>query len=158
MELSAFTPFFRLGEGPPGASDAPSGFDPETLALLARMSEIYATLKPYHLATVSEYSREGLPPMRHPWIHYGSDPQTYTLVYQYLYGRDLMVAPALGPSQGFTELYLPEGGWVHLWTSRSFRSGRVAVESPSGCPAVFYRAESGFARLFDALRRGVRRV
>jgi len=84
--------------------------------------------------------------------------QIHRLVYQYLYGRDLMVAPALAPALGFTELYLPEGEWVHLWASRSFVPGRVAVETPLGCPAVFYRAESGFSRLFDAIRRGVRRV
>ncbi|HRY55670.1 MAG TPA: glycoside hydrolase family 31 protein [Spirochaetia bacterium] len=163
MELSAFSPFFRLGVAlGPGEGWGP---DAESLSLLARMSEVFAALKPYHIAAVAEYEAEGLPPMRHPWLHYGSDPAVQTIAYQYLYGRDLMVAPALGPeassararAKRLTELYLPEDDWVHLWTSRSFRGGPVTVESPPGCPAVFYRAASGFAPLFDTLRRTVRR-
>ena len=91
-------------------------------------------------------------------MHYEADPQTHRLCYQYLYGRDLMVAPALAPKAALTELYLPEDAWVHLWTSRGFRGGHLAVESPLGYPAVFYRAESPFAPLFDALRRTTMRT
>jgi alpha-glucosidase len=126
------------------------------------MSEIFAALKPYHLAVAGEASG-GIPPIRHPWLHYESDPEARELSYQYLYGRDLMVAPALSSgaaarSSPLTELYLPEDEWVHLWTSRSFRGGRVSVEAPLGYPAVFYRASSSFASLFDAIRRTARRT
>jgi alpha-glucosidase len=127
------------------------------------MSEVYAALKPYHVAVAKELVEDGLPPIRHPWMHYEADAQTRKSACQYLYGRDLMVAPSLAPrarvgSGPLTELYLPEDRWVHLWTSRSFRGGRVAVESPLGYPAVFYRASSPFASLFDALRRTARRI
>jgi len=155
LELAAFAPFFRVGEGSAAGAEE-SRFDAESLAFLARMSEVYAALKPYHVAVAAEYAASGLPPMRHPWVHYGADPRALGLARQYLYGRDLMVAPALGRSRAFTELYLPDDAWVHLWTSRSFGRGKVAVESPPGCPAVFYRAASEFAPLFDALRRTVR--
>jgi alpha-glucosidase len=158
LELAAFAPFFRAGESTASGASPKLRYDAETVALLARMSEIYAALKPYHAAVAAEYSTEGLPPLRHPWIHYGSDPRAHELAYQYLYGRDLMIAPALSPSRDFTELYLPRGEWIHLWTSRSFGEGQVAVESPPGCPAAFYRAESDFAPLFDAIRRTVRQA
>ncbi len=153
MELSTFTPFFRVAY-----SRDRAGLDASSVALLARMSEAYAALKPYHVAVAAEYGATGLPPIRHPWIHYGSDPHAHRLEYQYLYGRDLMVAPALEPSLALTDLYLPEDEWVHLWSSRVFRGGRVTVESPLGCPAVFYRAGSEFSPLFDALRRTVRKA
>jgi len=151
MELSAFTPFFRVSLRP-----GDPRLDDDARALLARMSEVFSTLKPYHIAVAAEYASKGLPPVRHPWLHYGSDPQAHRLEYQYLYGRDLMVAPALEPGLELTDLYLPEDEWVHLWTTREFRGGSVTVDSPIGCPAVFYRAESEFAALFDALRRTVR--
>jgi alpha-glucosidase len=158
LETSAFSPFFRTGDdGTPGQESC-IWADPVLLALLARLSEVYAALKPYHAVTAAEYGKRGLPPIRHPWIHYPEDSEALGLERQYLYGRDLMVAPTLSPGRALTELYLPEDDWVHIWSSRLFRGGRVTVESPLGCPAVFYRASSAFAQLFDALRRTVRRV
>jgi Alpha-glucosidases, family 31 of glycosyl hydrolases len=157
LELSAFSPLLRLEDGFRPESNAQFWSDPGCLANLARMSEVYAALKPYHLAVAAEASGAGLPAMRHPWLHYASDPRAERLSRQYLYGRDLMVAPAASPRDQATRLYLPADQWIHLWTSRAFRGGEVAVESPIGCPAVFYRASSAFAPLFDALRRAAGR-
>ena len=158
MEMSAFTPFFRGEEGSKPELSAQFWSDPGILSLFARLSEIFAALKPYHLAVAADQAERGLPPLRHPWMHYEGDPLAQRLSRQYLYGRDLMVAPALAPKAELTEAYLPEDEWVHIWSSRTFRSGRVSVESPLGYPAVFYRASSPFAQLFDALRRTSRRA
>jgi sulfoquinovosidase len=158
MEMSAFTPFFRGCEGNQPELSAQFWSDPGSLSLFARMSGIYAALKPYHVAVAAEQVEGGLPPIRHPWMHYEADPQAQRLSCQYLYGRDLMIAPVLSPRAALTELYLPEDEWVHLWSSRGFRGGYVAVESPQGYPAVFYRAASPFAPLFDALRRTAKRT
>jgi alpha-glucosidase len=163
IEMSAFTPILRIGDGLRPEAAAQVWSDSFALAHLARMSEVYAALKPYHVAVAKELVEDGLPPIRHPWMHYEADAQARKSACQYLYGRDLMVAPSLAPrarvgSGPLTELYLPEDEWVHLWTSRSFRGGRVAVESPLGYPAAFYRAASPFASLFDALRRTARRI
>jgi len=157
-EMAAFTPFFRSSEGLRPEGNAQFWRDAASLALFARMSEVYAELKPYHISVAAEYLAKGLPPLRHPWIHYEDDARTHRLTYQYLYGRDLMVAPVVEAARALTELYLPEDEWVHLWSSRVFRRGMVQVESPPGCPAVFYRASSPFASLFDAIRRTVRRL
>ena len=158
MEMSAFTPFFRGSEGSKPETSEQFWSNQDILSIFARMSEIYAALKPYHVAVAAEQVAQGLPPIRHPWMHYEADGQARRLTRQYLYGRDLMVAPALSPRAALTELYLPEDEWVHLWSSRVFRGGHVAVESPQGYPAVFYRAASPFAPLFDALRRTARRT
>jgi len=163
IEMAAFTPILRVGDGLRPDASAQVWGDPSALAHLARMSEVYAALKPYHIAVAAEHESLGLPPIRHPWMHYEADPQARRLSCQFLYGRDLMVAPALsksprGGSGPLTELYLPDDEWVHLWTSRRFRGGRVSVESPLGYPAAFYRSASPFAALFDALRRTARRI
>jgi alpha-glucosidase len=157
-EMAAFTPFFRTSEGQHSEANAQYWQSPASLALLARMSEVYAALKPYHIAVAAEYAAKGLPPLRHPWIHYESDARTHRLMYQYLYGRDLMVAPVIEAGRSLTALYLPDDDWVHLWSSRVFGRGSVLVDSPPGCPAVFYRSSSPFAPLFDAIRRTVRRL
>ncbi|MCX8014198.1 MAG: hypothetical protein N3A02_07910, partial [Rectinema sp.] len=48
---------------------------------------------------------------------------------------------------------LPQGQWIHLWTSRCYPSGRWTVYAPPGTPALFYRAESDFSWLFDSVRQ-----
>ena len=158
MEIAAFSPFFRTQEC--GLSEGESGLygDPSCLAELARMSDIYSALKPYHLATAEEYLKEGLPLLRHPYIHYEGEAELHRRDYQYLYGRDLFVSPSLGPRRELTELYLPRDSWIHLWSSRRFGGGALTVDSPQGCPAVFYRASSPFAPLFDSIRRTARRI
>ncbi len=159
MEIAAFSPIFRFHENrrPEGGALAPSPLETASLDALARMTEIFAALKPYHAAVAEEYLHEGLPALRHPWVQYGDDIELHTRDYQYLYGRDLLVAPTVEAGKSVTEVYLPRDEWVHLWSSRLFKGGLVTVESPLGCPAVFYRALSSFAPLFDSIRRTSRR-
>jgi sulfoquinovosidase len=163
IEMAAFTPLLRTSaRGRPDArgrkaADAMPWSDPLALEVFARMSQAFAALKPYHIAVAAEAAERAMPPIRHPWVHYQGDPEARRLTRQFLYGRDLMVAPCLVRGSSLTDLYLPDDEWVHLWTSRSFRGGSVSIESPPGYPAVFYRADSAFAPHFDAMRRAGRR-
>lgn len=90
---------------------------------------------------VEEASETGLPVVRHPLIHYPEDPEVYGLRYQFMVGRELMVAPVLDPGEKTVEVYLPAGRWVHLWSGRRYgsRDGgtRPTVHAPIGEPAVF---------------------
>jgi alpha-glucosidase len=158
MEMAAFTPFFRGDDGAMAGPEPQLWSDKSSLAMLSRMTEIFAALKPYHIAVAAEYAEAGLPPVRHPWLHYEGESALRRLGMQYMYGRDLLVAPSVDGSDALTGLCLPEDGWVHLWSSREFRGGMVTVESPPGYPAVFYRSASRFASLFDAIRRTSRRL
>lgn len=77
---------------------------------------------------------------------------TYTLKYQYLLGRDILVAPVHEEGRSDWTLYLPEDNWVHAWTGEAFRGGEVTVNAPIGKPPVFYRADSEWAALFASLK------
>ncbi len=158
MEIAAFTPVFRTHEGDRPDRNAQFWSDPTMLALLARSSEIYGALKPYHRVVTEEYRLFGLPPIRHPFIHYENDGKLHEHPFQYLYGRDILVAPVLDEKSGSTSLRLPEDEWVHMWSSRHFSGGDLSIETPFGYPAVFYRAASPHASLFDAIRRTARKV
>jgi alpha-glucosidase len=152
-ELAAFTPIMRTHEGNRPDVNAQVWTDPALLAHFARMVKIWTALAPYHNALAREYLEEGLPPIRHPWMHYEDDPELLRLKNQYMYGRDLLVAPVLKPGQQLRDAWLPDDAWVHLWTSREFRGGPITIDAALGCPAVFYRATSPWAELFDQLRR-----
>lgn len=157
-ELAAFTPIMRTQEGRRPERNAQVWSDPATLAHFARMSTIWAALAPYHAEAMDQYQSGGLPPIRHTWLHYQDQPELRTLSYQYMYGRDILVAPVTRPGKDLARAVLPSDAWVHLWTSREFRGGDVTIEAPLGYPPVFYRAESQWSSLFESLRRSVKKL
>ncbi len=158
IELGAFTAVFRTHEGNIPEVNHQFYSDEETLRHFVRFAKIYAAWKPYRMELVREASETGLPIVRHPFVHYPEDPEVPTLEYQFMVGAELMVAPVLDPDTDTVEVYLPAGGWVHLWTGETHGSpGRgvyETVSAPIGEPAVFYREDSAEGiRFSEELRR-----
>jgi alpha-glucosidase len=147
-EHAAFTPIMRNHEGNRPGRNWQFNSDAETLTHLARMTGVYTRLAPYHRHVVGEYARTGLPAMRHLGIHYGDDETAHRQRYQYLYGRDLLVAPVVQKKRSSWSAYLPDDDWVHLWSGRSAAPGWHREQAPLGYPPVYYRRSSEFASLF----------
>ncbi|HMF31697.1 MAG TPA: alpha-glucosidase, partial [Candidatus Lokiarchaeia archaeon] len=151
-EHGAFTVTLRTHEGncPPISWQFDS--DEETLTHFARMTRIFVHLKPYSLAVLDEYYSTGSPTIRHPILHYEEDRVLLKIKTEYLYGRDLLVAPVLKPKKTSWKVYLPEDEWIHVWTSRRYGKGWHVVPAPLGQIPVFYRASSTFADLFQGIK------
>lgn len=152
-EHSAFTIVMRTHEGNRPAINWQFDSDDETLSHFAKMSRVHAGLKDYFKHLVSEYQNTGLPLIRHPFIHYEGDKVLHTLKYQYLLGRDLLVAPVIKPGKKTWRVYLPEDNWLHLWSGKEYGGGWHQLNCPLGQPPVFYRAASEFAAVFESLKR-----
>ncbi|HUX22624.1 MAG TPA: alpha-glucosidase [Spirochaetia bacterium] len=150
-ELACFTPIMRTHEGNRPDTNWQFNSSPATLSHLARMTRIFSSLKPYHLAAFDEYRELGLPPIRHPYLHYEEDARLHSYQDQYLYGRDLFVAPTIAKGSKRRDLYLPDDRWIHLWSGRKLGGGRVTVAAPIGQPAVFFREASPFRSLFEEI-------
>lgn len=153
-ELAAFTVVFRTHEGNRPEVNHQFYSDGDTLKHFVRFARVYAAWKPYREELVREASRTGLPVVRHPYIHHPRDPEVRDLEYQFMVGRDFMVAPVLDPGRETADVYLPAGRWVHLWSGRRYgipeRGVWLTVEAPIGEPAVFFSEGSGAG---EALRR-----
>jgi alpha-glucosidase len=107
-DFSAFTPMMRTHEGNRPGDNWQFDGDGETIAHFARMTTVFTTLKPYIKAAVAQNAKSGLPVMRPLFLHYENDARSYTLKYQYLFGRDLLVAPVHEEGRRDWTLYLPE--------------------------------------------------
>jgi alpha-glucosidase len=148
-ELSAFNSVFRTHEGLNPAISAQFDTDAETSAHFARMAKVYKALAFYRKQLVEEAARTGHPVVRHPFLEYPDDQNTYGLRYQFMYGSEFMVAPVLDPGVTSVQMYLPKGDWTNLWTgeSASLPVGRwMEVAAPLGKPAVFYKRGSSVGR------------
>ena len=158
IELGAFTTVFRTHEGNIPEVNHQIYSDRETLRHFARFAKVYAAWMPYRIELVKEASETGLPVVRHPFIHYPDDPEVLGLEYQFMVGPALMVAPVLDPGADTVRVYLPAGGWVHLWTDKKHGSTQrgvyKTVSAPIGEPAVFYKRDSEEGTRFrDELER-----
>ena len=146
IELGAFTTVFRTHEGNIPEVNHQVYSDEKTLEHFVRFAKIYAAWKPYRMALVREASEKGLPVVRHPFVHYPHDLGVLDLNYQFMVGPEIMVAPVLDPGTDTVEVYLPAGGWVHLWTGTTYgspgRGVRETIPAPIGEPAVFYKEGS----------------
>ncbi|KKI93548.1 alpha-xylosidase [Bacillus sp. SA1-12] len=147
-EMGAFTPMMRTHEGNRPDDCFQFDGDEESLEHLARMSNIFVTLAPYTKALVKENAERGIPVQRPLFMHYEEDEKAYDIQYQYLYGKDLLVAPIHQESQTEWDVYLPEDEWIHLWSGQEYKGGSVTVQAPIGYPPVFYRKNSEWKELF----------
>jgi alpha-glucosidase len=154
-EFAAFTQFFRSHEGINPRANVQFDTDAESLAHFSRMTRVYAALAPYHRALGEEYRSTGLPPLRLPALHYPDSAEALAAEGQYLYGRDLMVAPVLRRGVRSRRVRLPEDEWVQLWTGEARRGGSFRAAAPLGEPPVWYRRSSPFAELFSSIAGSV---
>jgi alpha-glucosidase/alpha-D-xyloside xylohydrolase len=88
----------------------------------------YAELR-YHLLSYNytlawEARQTGLPMMRAMWIHYPGDMNALGKGDQYLWGRDLLIAPVYKPGARQRVVYLPEGRWYDWFTNTLIEGGR----------------------------------
>ncbi|MGP9819882.1 alpha-glucosidase [Salinarimonas sp. NSM] len=154
-EMAAFTPVMRTHEGNRPRENIQFDDSPELLAHFARATRIWTALVPYLRTLVAEARETGLPCQRPLFLHFEEDARTFAVQDAYLYGRDLLVAPVWRAGEREWTTWLPAGArWVHLWSGERFEGGAdVTVAAPFGEPPVFWREASGFAELFEGVRR-----
>jgi alpha-glucosidase (family GH31 glycosyl hydrolase) len=128
FQFSAFTPLFRShgrtwklrlpwgwNTGEFGPVESGSGPDPSELhnadiePICRKYMELRYRLLPYNYTLMREACDSGLPPMRALWLHYPDDPEAVKRGDEYLWGRDLLVAPVTAKAASERKLYLPEG-------------------------------------------------
>ena len=150
-EIAAFSMIMRTHESIKPFDNWQFDSDEECLEHFGRMSRIYVHLKPY-LKKLSEiYIQQGIPPMRACYLHYEKDSELHNIKYQYLLGRDLLIAPVIKPNYTTWKVYLPNDKWIHLWSGKAYSGGWITVDSPIGQIPVFYRSESRYRSLFQEI-------
>jgi alpha-glucosidase (family GH31 glycosyl hydrolase) len=88
-----------------------------------KYAELRYQLLPYTYTLAWEARHTGMPLMRAMWLHYPDDPQARGLGTQFLWGRDLLVAPVFTKGAATREVYLPKGDWYDWWTNAKSAGG-----------------------------------
>jgi alpha-glucosidase (family GH31 glycosyl hydrolase) len=86
--------------------------------------ELRYRMMPYLYSAVHECTQTGMPIIRAMWLHYPDEPAAVARGDQYLWGRDVLVAPVFEKSATARALYLPPGTWYDFWTREKVEGGR----------------------------------
>ena len=151
-EMAMFTPFMRTHEGNRPDTNFQYYDDEDTMERLARLVDVYTMLAPYTKTLVEENADSGHPVQRPLFMHYESDEKAYDIQYEYLFGRDMLIAPVYEQDKHEWDVYLPQDEWVHLWTGEEYHGGEITVSAELGYTPAFYRKNSEFADIFEEIR------
>ncbi len=139
-EMNAFMPIYRTHEGLKPDKNAQVYSNKNTVDFYAKMGKLHYALKPYFKLLAKEASLKGYPLIRHTWLHYPNDVNTYNLEHQFLLGEDLLVVPVIEKSQKKVKGYFPAGNWEHIWSGKVYKGKQWhTVDAPLGKPAAFIK-------------------
>jgi alpha-glucosidase/alpha-D-xyloside xylohydrolase len=106
-----------------------------------KYAELRYQLLPYTYTLAYEARSSGLPLMRALWLHYPNDARSRSTGDEFLWGRDLLIAPVYRKAATTRDVYLPPGDWYDWWTNARSAGGQTvtrAVDLPT--MPIFVRA------------------
>jgi alpha-glucosidase len=140
-ELGTFLPLFRNHSDKGTRTREPWIDGPEHESIRRGYIETRYRLMPYVYTTFEETSRTGIPLMRPMFLEFPNDPAFETTDKEFMFGADLLVAPANETVDGY-EVKLPAGDWYDFWTGRRTESHTLRVNPPIHVLPVYVRGGS----------------
>ncbi|MBS3736997.1 glycoside hydrolase family 31 protein [Candidatus Bipolaricaulota bacterium] len=120
----------------------PWEYGEEALAIFKKFNDLRYRLLPYIYSEAHKSAENGLPLMRPLLLEYPDETQAYHADLQYLFGRDLLVAPMFSDGN-HREVYLPDELWYDYWEDQEY-GGKQTIEAVAPLDEVplFVRAGS----------------
>jgi alpha-glucosidase (family GH31 glycosyl hydrolase) len=104
--------------------DASQLHNPQVEPICRKYLELRYRLLPYLYSAARECTLTGMPIVRALWLHYPDDARAVGLGNEYLWGRDVLVAPVVEKGAVSRAVYLPRGAWTDFWTGERQEGGR----------------------------------
>jgi alpha-glucosidase/alpha-D-xyloside xylohydrolase len=104
--------------------DASELHNAEVEPIAKKYLELRYRLLPYNYTLAREACDTGLPMMRALWLHYPGDAEAVKLGSEYLWGRDILVAPIVEKGAKSRRVYLPAGTWLDWWNGKKVEGNK----------------------------------
>lgn len=117
-----------------------------------KYSELRYQLMPYTYTLAWEARETGMPLMRAMWLHYPDDDRVRALGTQYMWGRDLLIAPVFEKGATSRAVYLPKGEWYDWWTNAKHVGGQTITRVVDLATMPIY-VRGGAVIPFDPVRQ-----
>ena len=139
LEFSAFSPMMEVLLGP--KRTIWDDYDEELVNITRTYVAAHHDLIPYTRSYLQEAVETGMPVMRALILAYPSDAKVYDTWNEYLYGRDILVAPVTTPGDQSRSVYLPAGRWMDYNDKHTVYEGGTSINAmaPLGTIPLFVR-------------------
>jgi alpha-glucosidase/alpha-D-xyloside xylohydrolase len=117
-----------------------------------KYDELHYRLMPYNYTLAWEARNSGMPMMRAMWLHYPGDTKCRETGDQYLWGRDMLVAPVYEKGAVTRSVYLPKGNWYDWWTNTKEAGGKTVTRIVDLSTMPIY-VRAGAIIPFDPIRQ-----
>jgi len=129
LQWKCFTPIFMSMSGwatnnKNGIKDKqPWLFGEPFTSINRKYLKLKQRLTPYMYTLCNEAYQTGVPAVRGLVLEYPDDPVTWGTAteYEYLLGKDFLVAPVYKPEDRRDSIYFPEGTWIDYWDGTAYR-------------------------------------
>jgi len=103
--------------------------DPRVESVCKKYLELRYQMLPYLYSAVRECATTGMPILRALWLHFPEDPKAVACPDQYLWGKNLLVAPVVEKGAATRRVYLPNSSWYDFWTKQRI-DGPCEIDRP----------------------------
>lgn len=121
----------------------PWAFGDEAVRQYKKYASIRYSLLEYIYSESAKCIEDGTPLMRALVIDFQEDLNVSEIDDQYMFGRNIMVAPVLS-NEGYRDIYLPSGtAWLDIHNHKWYGGGKwIRMETPIGIMPIFLRGET----------------
>ncbi len=126
--------------------------NPEIEPIAKKYAELRYQLLSYNYSLAWEASTTGMPMMRAMWLHYPDDEVAKGKGGQYLWGRDMLIAPVFTKNANSRKVYLPKGEWYDWWTNQKEKGGKSLIRDVDLATMPIY-IRAGAIIPFDPVRQ-----
>jgi alpha-glucosidase/alpha-D-xyloside xylohydrolase len=171
FEFAAFCPLFRshgrtwhlhlpwgwnTGEtGPVESRPAPDSSELHNAAVepvCKKYLDLRYQLMPYTYTITRQARDTGMPLMRALWLQYPRDPEAVKLGDEYLWGKNILVAPVTEKAAQSKRVYLPAGDWFDWWNGEKISGGKW-IERPVDLATMPIYVRAGAIIPLDPIRQ-----
>ncbi|MFG3224570.1 TIM-barrel domain-containing protein [Kitasatospora sp. NPDC048194] len=144
LEWKTFIPTIMTMDGWAAADKQPWRAGEPYSSINRRYLQLKERLLPYFYTLAAEAHRSGVGAVRPLVLEYPDDPNTWgdAAKYEFLSGKDFLVAPVYEDSAVRNGIYLPAGTWVDYWTGRTYQGPTTlnGYQAPLDTLPLFVRA------------------
>jgi alpha-glucosidase len=144
MQMGALTPFARNHSEFGVIEQYPWSFGDKIHGLAREAVRLRYRLMPYLYTAFVRASETGEPVQRPLVFDHQTDPAVVDVDDQYLFGRDLIVAPVTEAGMTSRSVYLPAGDWYD-WHTGERHAGRQRITVPTPLERIPLFARAGAA-------------
>ena len=134
FELSAMSPMMEVLIGP--KRTVWDDYDSELVAIAQQYTQLHHDFIPYTRSYLRQATQTGMAVMRPLIFAYPEDESLHDTWDEYLYGRDLLVAPVTVEGATSRSVYLPMGKWLNYNDRKTVYEGRTSITAKAELAAL----------------------